>query len=96
MATDLATVINNARCVDSCIPPGMRNAVLIYLLAVAAGIDPTDTNTLVNNARCIDSCIPDGAKPAVIAKLLCDIAANCTGNGAGDDCENLSGIGDPT
>lgn len=90
MATDLATVINNARCVDSCVPPGMRNAVLIYLLAVAAGIDPTDTKTLLNNARCIDLCIPDGAKPAVIAKLLCDIAGGLAG------CENLSGEGDPT
>lgn len=90
MATDLATVITNARCVDSCIPPGMRNAVLIYLLAVAAGLDPTDTNTLMNNAKCIDSCIPDGMKPAVIAKLLCDMAGAITG------CGGVDGEGDPT
>lgn len=75
MAADLATVMENARCVDKCIPPGMRLSVLIYLLAVAANIDPTDTNTLLNNAKCIDKCIPPGAMPAVIAKLLCDIAA---------------------
>lgn len=92
MATDLATVITNARCVDTCIPPGMRNAVLIYLLAVAAGLDPTDTNTLMNNAKCIDSCIPDGMKPAVIAKLLCDMAATITPA----TCQSLSGDGDPT
>lgn len=73
MATDIATLLDQAKCINSCIPQGMQLAVLIYLLALSAGVDPTDTNALINNARCIDSCIPDGAKAAVITKLLEDI-----------------------
>lgn len=91
MATDISALIANSRCVDSCIPDGMKPAVLIYLLAVAAGVDPSDTNALINAARCIDSCIPDGAKASVIAKLLCDLSGGISG-----DCANISGAGDPT
>lgn len=69
MAIDTNAVIASARCIDSCIPDGMKPAVLIYLLAVQAGVDPTDTNALIQNSRCLDSCIPDGAKASVILYL---------------------------
>ena len=74
MPTEIPTLIAQSRCIDSCIPDGMKPAVLIYLLAVAAGIDPKDTNALIKAAHCIDSCIPEGAMASVIAKLLKNIA----------------------
>jgi hypothetical protein len=92
MACDTATLIQNARCIDSCIPDGLKPAVLIYLAAVAAGVDPTDTNALMRNARCIDSCIPDGAKLGVLVNLLCSGGSSPTPT----DCVNLEGAGDPT
>lgn len=70
MAIDTNQVMADARCIDSCIPDGMKTAVLIYLLAKSAGVDVTDTNALINNARCLDSCIPDGAKASVILYLF--------------------------
>lgn len=74
IACDSASLINAAECIDSCIPVGMRDSILIYLLAVNAGVStfPAD---LINSANLIDCCVPKGVRDAVIAQLLCAIAA---------------------
>ena len=66
-------LVEAAKCLDSCLPVGLRDAVLIYVLAVNAGVStfPAD---LINSANQIDCCVPRGVRQAVIASLLCSIA----------------------
>lgn len=91
MSAETNALISASRCIDSCIPDGMKLAVIIYLLSVYANVDYTDTNSLIRSARCIDSCVPTGAIPSIIVKLLQQIAE---ASGAG--CGMLSDSGDPT
>ena len=67
-ASDLAKA---SKCLD-CIPSGMREPVLIYLLALIAS-QPLDAAELTKNAKCFD-CIPQGMRLPVIIYLLCTIA----------------------
>jgi hypothetical protein len=73
IACDSASLLNAAKCLDSCLPAGLRDAVLIYVLAVNAGVS-TDPKSLINAANQIDCCVPRGVRQAVIASLLCSIA----------------------
>jgi predicted amino acid dehydrogenase len=75
MAADCtpATLINAATCIDKCIPDGMKDAILIYVLATNAGVS-TDPQSLIDGARQIDCCVPKGMRQAVIASLLCKLA----------------------
>lgn len=68
MATTPQQLSDLSKCFD-CIPKGMRDVVLIYILAQIVGI--TDPQTLVTNARCYD-CIPVGLRSA--ASLYLDDA----------------------
>lgn len=68
-----AALVEASKCIDDCIPEGMRSAVMIYLLATIAKVDP-DPKALMDGAKCLDSCIPKGMMPAVIASVLCTIA----------------------
>ena len=61
-AQELAT---NSRCID-CIPVGLRDAVIIYLLNQLANV--ATPQQLVDAARCYD-CIPVGLRSAVITYL---------------------------
>jgi hypothetical protein len=73
IACDSASLLEASKCLDSCLPVGLRDAVLIYVLAVNAGVStfPAD---LINSANQIDCCVPRGVRQAVIASLLCSIA----------------------
>jgi hypothetical protein len=74
IACDSASLLNAATCLDSCIPQGMKDAVLIYVLAVNAGVSTAPAD-LINAANQIDCCVPKGLRDAVIAQLLCANAA---------------------
>jgi hypothetical protein len=74
IACNSASLLESAKCLDSCLPVGMRDAVLIYVLAVNAGVS-TDPQSLLNGALQIDCCVPVGMRQAIIAQLLCAIAA---------------------
>lgn len=66
----------NSRCFD-CIPVGLRDAVIIYLLNQLANM--ATPQQLVDAARCYD-CIPVGLRSAVITYLQDAILA---GGGSG-------------
>jgi hypothetical protein len=87
MALTSQELATNSRCF-ACIPTGIQDAVLIYLLAQIANV--TDPQTLVTNARCYD-CIPQGLKPAVIMYLQDAILAG--GGGGGGGCEVFKLLG---
>lgn len=55
-----------------CIPPGMQNEVIIYLLNVISGLNLTPQQ-LMANAACL-KCIPQGMQSEVQTYLLCQIA----------------------
>lgn len=76
-ATESRVLANAARCHASCIPDGMQNAVIIYLLAeLTKKLDPTaivTPATLIQGAKCYNSCIPPGLEQAAIIYLLAQI-----------------------
>jgi hypothetical protein len=74
IACDSASLLKASSCIDSCIPQGMKDAVLIYILATNAGVS-TDPKSLMDGARQIDCCVPKGMRDAIIAQLLCTLAA---------------------
>ncbi len=92
-ATPTDTLINDARCVDSCVPYGMRMAVLISLFAHIAGV-PTDTDSLINGAKCVQDCIPDGMKLSVLISLADQINQGGGSGGGGGSCLGRS-VGPP-
>lgn len=55
-----------------CIPFGMQNEVIIYLLNQLLGTGLTPQQ-LMDNAKCF-KCIPAGMQPEVQTYLLCQIA----------------------
>jgi hypothetical protein len=63
-------LVEASKCIDSCVPAGMRDAVLIYVLAVNAGVSTAPAD-LINGALQIDCCVPVGLRQAIIAQLLC-------------------------
>ena len=70
-------LIDQAKCIDTCIPDGMKLSVLIVLAAQAAGIS-TDPGTLINLATCVDCQISSGIRMSVIIALFNQILANGT------------------
>ena len=84
MPTATDSLMSDAKCIDSCIPPGMQLSVLISLFAQIAGVS-TDTNSLMAGATCINSCIPQGMQLSVLVSLAMQIVS---GGGAGVACGN--------
>lgn len=70
--TDPSTLLELSACYR-CIDEGQRDAVLIYILAVIAGLDGLTPSQLLNNARCY-RCIDEGQRQAVMDYLLNQIA----------------------
>lgn len=68
MALDTNALMNDARCINDCIPAGMQLPVLIWLIA-NINSQSTDPKTLMNDARCIDSCIPVNMRLPVLIAL---------------------------
>jgi hypothetical protein len=73
IACDTNSLVQAATCIDCNIPVGMRDAVLIYVLATKAGVS-TKPQDLIDAARQIDCCVPVGMRQAIIARLLCTLA----------------------
>jgi len=89
-AIDTTTLMNNARCIESCVPEGMQLAVLINLFAQIAGMS-TDPNTLMQAARCM-TCIPEGDRMGVLIYLADQIAQGGGGGGGGSQTPWTSDI----
>lgn len=79
-ACDPTTLIAQSRCLDRCIPDGMKLAVLINVFARLANMS-TDPTTLMAGARCLDRCLPDGISPRL--GVLIYVACNITGGAGG-------------
>lgn len=91
MAVDTDTLVNDARCIDSCIPQGMQMAVLIKIFASIANMS-TETDSLISGAVCINQCIPQGMQLAVLVSLANQILETGGGGGGGS---GLAGTIDP-
>lgn len=72
VSCDPSSLVEDARCIDSCIPEGMQMSVLISIFCQLAGMS-CDPSTLINDARCIDSCIPPGYRMSVLISLACQL-----------------------
>ena len=70
VSCDPNSLVQAAACFK-CIPAGMQNEVITYLLAVIAG-GSLDPNTLMLEASCM-KCIPRGMQAEVQTYLLCQI-----------------------
>lgn len=73
-----SALLEAAKCIDCTIPEGMKDAVLIYILSVGAGVS-SNPQALIDGARQIDCCVPKGLRAAIIAQLLCTLAAKAGG-----------------
>ena len=89
--TSTADLIEQARCLNSCLPAGYQVPVLISIFAKIAGVS-ADPNSLIADARCLNSCIPAGMQLSVLIDLANKILAG--GGGGGNSCL-LSGSGPP-
>jgi hypothetical protein len=63
----------------SCIAPGKKLDVLIYLFAQLANVT-TDPQTLMTDAKCF-SCIPEGKKMDVLLWIACNLSSGGGGTG---------------
>lgn len=94
--SDAATLANEARCFDACIPAGMAWAVMAFILeqsidGVAVSADP---ETLANDARCYDC---NGTTLGMVIKALVDLNASIIAGGGGgaSPCFTCSSTGMP-
>jgi hypothetical protein len=90
-----------ARCYNSCIPPGMEQAVSNYLLAQLVKLSNPELDVtpsaLANAARCYENCIPPGLQIPVSIYLLYNILLTGGGGGGyGGVLQVFSGVGDPS
>lgn len=65
---DTQQLMDDAKCINSCVPSGMQLSILISIFAKIANMN-TDPNALMDGARCIHSCVPDGMKMSVLISL---------------------------
>jgi hypothetical protein len=87
------TELSAAAACYNCIPDDMREPVLIYILAQAAGLGAMTPAQLMDAAKCYR--FPEGKASSVLAYLMCQVA-NSGGAPTPTECENLEGAGDPT
>lgn len=89
MSAQTDTYVQEAACINACIPRGDQLAVLIYLFAQIAGVT-TDPNTLMQQAACINNCIPMGMQLPVLVYLASQITS-----GGGSGTANVISTVDP-
>jgi len=70
---DVETLADLSRCY-SCFTGAEVEAVKIYLLAVAAGLQDLSAQELITRAQCYAACIPMGLEKPVQTYLLCELA----------------------
>lgn len=68
---DPNALMEAAKCLDRCVPPGMHPAIQTYLLQQIAGNTMT-IDQLLAEAKCY-TCIPAGMQREVQLMLLCEI-----------------------
>jgi hypothetical protein len=75
MACDTQILLEQAKCFECNLTPGMFAAAEIVLLCAIRDGTPIvcDPQTLVTQASCILGCIPPNMMPAVKLAILCDI-----------------------
>lgn len=73
--TDIHTLLDASKCINSCIPVGMQMPVLIYLMQQMSGNGMT-TDQLMQAAACNAKCIPVGMQRPIIIYLLDQILQN--------------------
>lgn len=94
MATP-AELMEDARCIDICIPDGMKLAVLIKVFAENAGMS-ADPATLMAESRCIANCIPAGMQLSVLVYLANQILENGGGGSGGFTCSAADPVAAPS
>lgn len=67
MAVDTQQLLDDAKCIQTCIPPGMQMPVINSLLGQMA--HETDVDEMIAGALCVQTCIPNGMQGAVIISL---------------------------
>lgn len=72
ISCDSTSLLAASECLDQQVPPGRMDAIMIYLLALKAGVS-ADPTSLMANSKCIDALVPKGMRDAVIISLLCGI-----------------------
>jgi hypothetical protein len=93
MAADTNALMNDAKCIEQCMPRGMQLPVLISLFAQIAGVS-VDTNSLIDGAKCIEQCVPQGFQLPILISLLNQIVS---GGGSISGGGNVTcGAGVPT
>lgn len=80
-----ADLISEAICLDSCVPRGFQNAIIISLLCQMAETS-CDSADLIENAKCVFQCVPRGMEQSIMIYLLCQLV---NGGGGGGGCTYL-------
>ena len=89
MATD-QEILDGSVCIASCIPAGMQNAAIIYLLSQQ--LTPVPTPAEIMAASACYTCIPAGMQQAAILYLL----NNGAGGGGASSGVTCSPSSDPS
>lgn len=63
-------LIEASKCIDKCIPDGMKLAVIVYLLNELQDT-PLTVDQLIDLSNPIKCCVPQGMMDAVMVGLMC-------------------------
>lgn len=92
VTTSPTELVALSACYD-CIPESQQGPVLIYILAVQAGLTGLTPAQLMTAAKCY-GCLNQKDQSSVMVYLLNQLANG--GSPAPSTCGNLEGAGDPT
>lgn len=98
IACDSQTLVNQAKCLFSCVPPGMVPYAKIAILCATLNSTVMDCSAqnLVNQALCLENCIPRGMVQYVELALLCAINNGGSSGGGGATCGTSDPIAAPS
>lgn len=74
MAVDTQQLLDDAKCIQTCIPLGMQMPVINSLLGQMA--HETDIDEMIAGAQCVQTCIPNGMQGAVLITIAANVAAS--------------------
>lgn len=78
---DPTVLLEAARCIEACLPPGNYSAVEVYLWCQTAAMANCDPQVLLEAAKCIEGCTLEGQRQAIIVYLLAKIAGEAASSG---------------
>lgn len=93
ISCDKDDLLENAKCLQQCTLPGMREAIKVWLLTQIAGVSD-DPDFLIEQSKCLNQCVPPKTLKAIETWLLCQIVNNCGGGGGGGGPFTVSGTTD--